>query len=90
MSRPRFTQSEIDRLSKAAAKTGVPIVAEFVAPDGSKIIITAGKGGVSGGAERRCYSPTATACYGLRGACYGLHGGTLRDTADIRSRAEGI
>jgi hypothetical protein len=51
MSRPRFTQSEIDRISKAAAKSGVPIVAEFVAPDGSRITITAGKGGARGEPE---------------------------------------
>jgi hypothetical protein len=51
MVRPRFTQSEIDRISKAAAKSGVPIVAEFVAPDGSKITITAGKGGASGNSD---------------------------------------
>jgi hypothetical protein len=41
MSRAKFTQSDIDRISKAAARTGVPIVAEFIAPDGSKITITA-------------------------------------------------
>jgi hypothetical protein len=51
MVRPRFTQSEIDRISKAAAKTGVPIVAEFIAPDGSRITITVGKGGASGEAD---------------------------------------
>ncbi len=51
MSRPRFTQADIDRISKAAAKSGVPIVAEFVAPDGTKITITVGKGGVSGGSD---------------------------------------
>jgi hypothetical protein len=48
MTRSKFTQSDIDRISKAVAKSGVPIVAEFVAPDGSKITITAGKGGASG------------------------------------------
>ena len=48
MSRAKFTQSDIDRLCKAAAKSGVPIVAEFIAPDGGKITITAGKGGASG------------------------------------------
>ncbi len=48
MSRAKFTQADIDRISKAAAKSGVPIVAEFVAPDGSKITITAGKGGARG------------------------------------------
>jgi hypothetical protein len=48
MSRAKFTQSDIDRISKAAARTGVHIVAEFIAPDGSKITITAGKGGTSG------------------------------------------
>ena len=48
MSRANFTQSDIDRISKAAARTGVPIVAEFIAPDDSKITITAGKGGTSG------------------------------------------
>jgi hypothetical protein len=48
MSRAKFTQSDIDRISKAAARTGVPIVAEFIAPDGSKITITAGKGGATG------------------------------------------
>ena len=47
MSRAKFTQSDIDRISKAAAKSGVPVVAEFVAPDGSKITITAGKGGAN-------------------------------------------
>jgi hypothetical protein len=51
MVRSRFTQSEIDRISKAAAESGVPIVVEFVAPDGSKITITAGKGGESGDAD---------------------------------------
>ncbi len=48
MSRAKFTQADINRISKAAAKSGVPIVAEFVAPDGSKITITAGQGGTSG------------------------------------------
>jgi hypothetical protein len=48
MSRARFTQADIDRISKSAAKSGVPIKAEFVAPDGSKIIITAGNGPASG------------------------------------------
>jgi hypothetical protein len=48
MSRAKFTQADIDRISKAAAKSGVPIVAEFLAPDGSKITITAGKGGTTG------------------------------------------
>jgi hypothetical protein len=48
MSRAKFTQSDIDRISKAAAKSGVPVVAEFVAPDGSKITITAGKGAATG------------------------------------------
>ena len=52
MSRAKFTQSDIDRISKAAAKSGVPVVAEFVAPDGSKVTITAGKGEASGDAER--------------------------------------
>jgi hypothetical protein len=51
MSRSKFTQSDIDRISKAAAKTGVLIVAEFIAPDGSKITITAGKGGASGNSD---------------------------------------
>jgi hypothetical protein len=51
MSRAKFTQSEIDRISKAAAKSGVPITAEFVAADGSKITITAGKGEATGGAD---------------------------------------
>jgi hypothetical protein len=51
MSRAKFTQSDIDRISKAAARTGVPIVAEFIAPDGSKITITAGKGGTSGNSD---------------------------------------
>lgn len=51
MSRAKFTQSDIDRISKAAAKSGVPIVAEFIGPDGSKITITAGKGGASGNAD---------------------------------------
>jgi hypothetical protein len=51
MSRAKFTQSDIDRISKAAAKTGVPIVAEFIAPDGSKITITAGKGGASSNSD---------------------------------------
>jgi hypothetical protein len=44
MSRAKFTQTDIDRISKAAARSGVPIVVEFVAPDGSKVTITAGKG----------------------------------------------
>lgn len=48
MARAKFTQAEIDRISKAAAKSGVPIVAEFVAPDGSKIIIIAGNNGTRG------------------------------------------
>jgi hypothetical protein len=48
MSRAKFTQSDINRISKAAAKSGVPIVAQFIAPDGSKITITAGKGEASG------------------------------------------
>jgi hypothetical protein len=52
MSRAKFTQSDIDRISKAAAKSGVPIVAEFIAPDGSRVTITAGKGKASGGVER--------------------------------------
>jgi hypothetical protein len=47
MSRSKFAQSDIDRISKAAAKTGVLIVAEFIAPDGSKVTITAGKGGTT-------------------------------------------
>jgi hypothetical protein len=47
MSRAKFTQSDIDRISKAAARSGMPIVAEFIAPDGSKITITAGKGGMT-------------------------------------------
>ncbi len=51
MSRAKFTQADIDRISKAAAKSGVPITAEFVAPDGSKITITAGKGKASGEAD---------------------------------------
>ena len=51
MSRSKFTQCDIDRISKAAAKTGVPIVAEFIAPDGSRIVITAGKGGASGNSD---------------------------------------
>ncbi len=51
MSRAKFTQSDIDRISKAAARTGVPIVAEFLAPDGSKITITAGKGGTGGNSD---------------------------------------
>jgi hypothetical protein len=51
MSCAKFTQSDIDRISKAAAKTGVPIVAEFIAPDGSKIIITVGKDGARGEPE---------------------------------------
>ncbi|MGO9849094.1 MAG: hypothetical protein ACLPKT_21570 [Methylocella sp.] len=48
MSRGKFTQSDVDRISKGAAKSGVPIVVEFIAPDGSKITITAGKGAASG------------------------------------------
>lgn len=48
MSRAKFTQAEVDRISKAAAKSSVPIIAEFMAPDGSKITITAGKDGASG------------------------------------------
>jgi len=48
MSRARFTQSDIIRITKAAAKSGMPIVAEFIAPDGTKITITAGKGEASG------------------------------------------
>ena len=48
MSRAKFTQSDIDRICKAAAKSGVPIVAEFIAPDGSKIAITASKDAASG------------------------------------------
>jgi hypothetical protein len=51
MSRAKYTQSDIDRLSKAAAKSGVPITVEFVAPDGSRIIITVGNGGASGKSE---------------------------------------
>jgi hypothetical protein len=51
MSRAKFTQSDVDRISKAAAKSGVSIVAEFIAPDGSKITITAGEGGASGEAD---------------------------------------
>jgi hypothetical protein len=51
MSRAKFTQADIDRISKAAAKTGVLIVADFIAPDGSKITITAGKGGASGNSD---------------------------------------
>jgi hypothetical protein len=51
MSRAKFTQAEIDRISKAAAKSGVPIVAEFLAPDGSRITITAGKGEASSDAD---------------------------------------
>lgn len=51
MSRAKFTQSDIVRLAKAAAKSGVPIVAEFIAPDGSKITITAGKGWVTADAD---------------------------------------
>lgn len=51
VSRSRFTQSDIDRLSRAAAKSGLPIVAEFIAPDGSRITITVGKGGTSGEAN---------------------------------------
>jgi hypothetical protein len=47
MSRAKFTQSDVDRISKAAARTGVPVVAEFIAPDGSKITITAGKSGTT-------------------------------------------
>lgn len=49
MSRAKFTQTDIDRISKAVARSGVPIVVEFVAPDGSKVTITAGKGEVGGG-----------------------------------------
>jgi len=51
MSRAKFTQSDVDRISKAAAKSGVPIVAEFIAPDGSKITITAGKGAATGDSD---------------------------------------
>jgi hypothetical protein len=51
MSRAKFTQADIDRISKAAAKSGVPIVAEFLAADGSKITITAGQGKATGDAE---------------------------------------
>jgi hypothetical protein len=51
MSRAKFTQSDVDRISKAAAKSGVPVVAEFIAPDGSKITIAAGKGAASGDAD---------------------------------------
>jgi hypothetical protein len=51
MSRAKFTQAEIDRISKAAAKSGVRIVAEFIAPDGSRVSITAGKAGASGDAD---------------------------------------
>jgi hypothetical protein len=51
MPRVRFTLSDVVRLSKAAAKSGVPITAEFVAPDGSKIIITAGNGSADGDAS---------------------------------------
>jgi hypothetical protein len=51
MSRAKFTQADIDRISKAAAKSGVPIVAEFLAPDGSKITITAGRGDATGDGE---------------------------------------
>jgi hypothetical protein len=47
MARAKFTQADVDRISKAAAKSGVPLVAEFIAPDGGKITITAGKGGNS-------------------------------------------
>ncbi len=52
MSRPRFTQADINRISKAAAKSGVLVVAEFIAPDGSKITITAGKS--AGGGDADC------------------------------------
>jgi hypothetical protein len=51
MSRAKFTQADIDRISKAAAKSGVAIVAEFMASDGSKITITASKGEASGNAD---------------------------------------
>jgi hypothetical protein len=51
MSRGKFTQSDIDRISKAAAKNGVPIVAEFIAPDGSKVTIRAGTGWVTADAD---------------------------------------
>ena len=46
MSRAKFTQSDVHCISKAAAKSGVPVVAEFIAPDGNKIIITAGRSGM--------------------------------------------
>ncbi len=48
MPRAKITQADVDRISKSAAKSGVQITAEFVAPDGSRIIITAGKAGTSG------------------------------------------
>ncbi len=51
MSRARFTQADVDRISKAAAKSGVPIIAEFIAPDGSKITIKAGRDDASGEAD---------------------------------------
>ena len=43
MSRARFTQSDADRIAKAAAKYGVTIRGEFFGQDGSKAVLYAGK-----------------------------------------------
>ena len=51
MARAKFTQSDIDRISKAAAKSDVSIVVEFIAPGGGRVNITARKAGASGDGE---------------------------------------
>ncbi len=38
-----FTQAELNRMAEAAAKYGVPITVERVAPDGTKVTATAAK-----------------------------------------------
>lgn len=56
-SRVGVTQAEVNRLAKAAAKYGVPVTVESIAPDGTKTIVTAGKAGEQNGDEPDGGSP---------------------------------
>ena len=53
MARAKFTQSDADRIAKAAAKYGVSIRGEFFGPDGTKAVLYAGKADKVSG-ERTC------------------------------------
>jgi hypothetical protein len=50
----KFTQSDADRIAKAAMKYGVTMRAEFFAADGTKAVLYAGKANQVDGDEVAC------------------------------------